>query len=169
MNTPIDYNTLAQHIYHQQWWFTPSECHGLLTALLCFKQKNHYSNLLFTQALEPKTQTLFTQLIQNIETALQSNDLNYQLLLPEDNVTLSQRAQALTEWAKGFLLATHHAQQNVSNIKLDEDCQEFLTDLQSVMELETNLPDSEDNQRLLTEVEEHCRMGALLLYATLNR
>jgi len=73
---------------------------------------------------------------------------------------LAARAEALVAWVQGFTVAAHWL-----NPKLDDDCRAFLADLDEISKLDDRLADSEENRQMLTGLEEHCRMGALMLYA----
>ena len=105
----------------------------------------------------------FDRLSLQIEEALAGDALAYQLLLPEDG-EFAARAEALAAWAQGFNLAIHWLQPT-----LDDDARAFLADLAEIGKLDYNLDDNEENRRQLTSLEEHCRMGALLIYAECHR
>ena len=78
--------------------------------------------------------------------------------MPEDG-TLAARAEALAAWAQGFTVAIHWLQP-----ELEDDARAFLADLEEIGKLDYDLDDNEENRRQLTSLEEHCRMGALLIY-----
>ena len=101
----------------------------------------------------------FDRLSLQIEETLAADALAYQLLLPEDGA-LAARAEALAAWAQGFTVAVHWL-----HPALDEDARAFLADLEEIGKLDYDLEDNEDNRRQLISLEEHCRMGALLIYA----
>ena len=131
------YDALADLIAAREWWFAASEAHGILSALIAC---NHRLSL-------------------QIEETLAADALAYQLLLPEDGA-LAARAEALAAWAQGFTVAVHWL-----HPALDEDARAFLADLEEIGKLDYDLEDNEDNRRQLISLEEHCRMGALLIYA----
>ncbi len=164
MKAQLNYQAFNKLIDEQKWWFTASECHGLLTALICFNQFDAWSNILFKDIkLSELLQKVFIQMGQKIEADLQNNELLFQLLIPQ-NLTLQEKAEALIFWAEGFIIASNHTNQHYQ-VKLDKNGQEFINDLQEIIRLDTNLANNEENHRLLTDLEEHCRMGALLIYA----
>lgn len=168
MQTKLNYQALETLIHNQHWWFDASELQGILTGLICCQQEALWSALLFAHELDNSShQALFERLNQTLEQALAADSLRYQLLLPSDG-SLSARAIALTQWCKGMVMAVNYVKQQ-SPLKLDQDSLEFMQDLNSIIELDTQLSDDETNQRHLNQLEEHCRMGALLLFADVHR
>lgn len=164
MNDTLDYVALQNLIEHQGWWFQPAELHGILTGLIAGGHGEAWPALLFAQS-EPDALAKRTMaaLLNHIDNALATNDLRFNLTLPED-ADAGVRAEALTFWVQGFNIATNWLREQ-QQIRLDQDCHEFIDDLKAMSELDTDLPNSEENHRLLAELEEHCRMGALMIYA----
>ena len=149
MTTQPRYDALAALIAAREWWFGASEVQGILSALVACNQGGRWAEILFAQGeIDTIAHEAFDRLSRQIEETLAADALSYQLLLPEDG-TLAARAEALATWAQGFAVAIHWLQP-----ELEDDARAFLADLE----------DNEDNRRQLTSLEEHCRMGALLIY-----
>lgn len=160
MNSIFDHAAWQQYIDEQEWWFSASELHGILSALLAFNQNNAKDALLGGNIGET---AFLSELSPHIEQALSGESLSYQLLLPEESNN-AQRAEALVQWVQGFLLATGYCEKTAA-LQLDSDAQGFVNDLRAFANLDTMIDDSEESQTELMALEEHCRMGALLLYA----
>ena len=159
MTTQPRYDALAALIAAREWWFGASEVQGILSALVACNQGRRWAEILFAQGeIDTIAHEAFDRLSLQIEEALAADALSYQLLLPEDG-TLAARAEALAAWAQGFAVAIHWLQP-----KLEDDARAFLADLEEIGKLDCDLDDSEENRRQLTSLEEHCRMGALLIY-----
>lgn len=154
-------------------WFTPFELHGAISALVCVIEKKQRllqvaKEILFSgQYVGSHTQALFAALTEAVHHGLSAQELSFDLpfVWLEDTANTQMRAEALLDWGRGFLLVTHHLEQE-KGLKLDESCEDFLSDLMAMSELETQLEDDEENQQLLAVLEEHCRVGALLLFNT---
>ena len=159
MTTQPRYDALAALIATREWWFGASEVQGILSALVACNQGGRWAEILFAQGeIDTIAHEAFDRLSRQIEETLAADALSYQLLLPEDG-TLAARAEALAAWAQGFTVAIHWLQP-----KLEDDARAFLADLEEIGKLDYNLDDNEENRRQLTSLEEHCRMGALLIY-----
>ena len=159
MTTQPRYDALAALIATREWWFGASEVQGILSALVACNQGGRWAEILFAQGeIDSIAHEAFDRLSLQIEETLAADALSYQLLLPEDG-TLAARAEALAAWAQGFAVAIHWLQP-----KLEDDARAFLADLEEIGKLDCDLDDSEENRRQLTSLEEHCRMGALLIY-----
>lgn len=159
MTTQPRYDALAALIAAREWWFGASEVQGILSALVACNQGGRWAEILFAQGeIDTIAHEAFDRLSRQIEETLAADALSYQLLLPEDG-TLAARAEALAAWAQGFAVAIHWLQP-----ELEDDARAFLADLEEIGKLDYNLDDNEENRRQLTSLEEHCRMGALLIY-----
>ena len=159
MTTQPRYDALAALIAAREWWFGASEVQGILSALVACNQGGRWAEILFAQGeIDSIAHEAFDRLSLQIEETLAADALSYQLLLPEDG-TLAARAEALAAWAQGFTVAIHWLQP-----ELEDDARAFLADLEEIGKLDYDLDDNEENRRQLTSLEEHCRMGALLIY-----
>ena len=159
MTTQPRYDALAALIAAREWWFGASEVQGILSALVACNQGGRWAEILFAQGeIDTIAHEAFDRLSRQIEETLAADALSYQLLLPEDG-TLAARAEALAAWAQGFTVAIHWLQP-----ELEDDARAFLADLEEIGKLDYDLDDNEENRRQLTSLEEHCRMGALLIY-----
>ena len=159
MTTQPRYDALAALIAAREWWFGASEVQGILSALVACNQGGRWAEILFAQGeIDTIAHEAFDRLSRQIEETLAADALSYQLLLPEDG-TLAARAEALAAWAQGFTVAIHWLQP-----ELEDDARAFLADLEEIGKLDCDLDENEENRRQLTSLEEHCRMGALLIY-----
>ena len=154
------YDALADLIAAREWWFAASEAHGILSALVACNHGGRWPEILFAKGeVDAIAHEAFDRFSLQIEETLAAEALAYQLLLPEDGA-LAARAEALAAWAQGFTVAVHWL-----HPALDDDARAFLADLEEIGKLDYDLEDNEDNRRQLISLEEHCRMGALLIYA----
>ena len=164
MTTQPHYDALDALIRKRGWWFAASEAHGMQTALVACGSGARWPEVLFAQGeVDALAHEAFDRLAAQIEETLAGEALDYQLLLPEEGA-LAARAEALVAWAQGFAVAIRWL-----DPKLDDDCRAFLADLGEIGKLDDRLADSEENRRMLTGLEEHCRMGAPMLYACCHR
>ena len=164
MTTQPRYDALAALIATREWWFGASEVQGILSALVACNQGGRWAEILFAQGeIDSIAHEAFDRLSRQIEETLAADALSYQLLLPEDG-TLAARAEALAAWAQGFTVAIHWLQP-----ELEDDARAFLVDLEEIGKLDYDLDDNEENRRQLTSLEEHCRMGALLIYTECHK
>lgn len=68
-------------------------------------------------------------------TALQSGEINFQLLLPDDENVLSERVENLGQWCQGFLTGFGLAG---SALKIDAELAEGLRDLSAIAQIGAN-------------------------------
>lgn len=88
----------------------------------------------------------------------------FELMLPEDEKSLAERALAFSEWCAGFI---HSLQlSGVDSSQLDEeDSQDALQHLEEFAKLDYAYIDvTEEDEKALVDVSEYARMAVLRLY-----
>lgn len=156
----LNHAALSQLIAAQDWWFAASELHGILSALAAFKHRQAATALL----AESSADNLSQELLQHCEAALADESLSYQLLLAEET-ELAQRAESFVDWCQGFLLAVQFLSQEQQLRIEDEQISQFIAELGEFSQLDTAIDNSEDNALALVNLEEHCRLGVMMIYA----
>ena len=151
-----------------------SESHGTLCALLLdnaqlsawlghtLDELPQSGDVLATQRL-----AVLEDLYRLTRKQFDNEDLDFELLLPDDSDDFVQRLLALAGWCRGFLYGL-----GVSGIaaedRLDEQSRECLSDLLEISKLRHDEESSEEAEMQYAEIVEHVRMATLLLNETLN-
>jgi uncharacterized protein YgfB (UPF0149 family) len=150
----------------------PAEIHGLLCGLVCAGATVDGDD--WRTRLEPglfrndNPQILATEAFLNELSAitlsqLNGDDFNFSLLLPDDEVSLSQRASSLSRWCQGFLSGLGLGGMDKSQV-LPATVQEFLRDLAVITQLDCELNEADDaEEQSYIELVEYVRMGVLLV------
>lgn len=90
-------------------------------------------------------------------------DFEFRLLLPDDDTSLAERAQAFCEWCEGFTQGITLAGVNFDNLE-EEDSQEALQHLFEFAHLDyESLDIDEHDEKALMEVSEYARMAVVSL------
>lgn len=155
---------------------SPSELHGLISGHLAAGARLQPTMLLQTacelldiEALshESSKVTLVNLYSASCE-ALESLDLDFEMLLPDDENEISQRADALGRWCQSFLsgfgLYGKH-----TDASLSSEAKETLTDLGQIAQISIELEELEENESDLMEVQEYVRMAVLMLFTECNK
>ena len=164
-----EYDIFCEQIAALALPISASQMHGTLSAYLCmgalFKGEA-YLRALTTNHRGELTKIAIEALF-NVYTIslyqMQQDNFSFQLLLPDDEQSLSERAQAFSEWCVGFIKAVENI--GVNKNLLEEDSQEALSHLTEFSELDYHaLQINEEDERALMEVSEYTRMAVLRLY-----
>ncbi|MCB1686493.1 MAG: UPF0149 family protein [Pseudomonadales bacterium] len=104
--------------------------------------------------------------------ALHQQDFSFTPMLPEDEVPLVERLEALGEWTQSFLAglsAGLEGRDDVSFDSMNEQAKEIVADFAAIaaVEVEDDAA-SEDAEADFVELEEFVKVGALLLISLLN-
>ncbi len=103
------------------------------------------------------------QYIQNLRLQMQDSNLEFSLLLPEDDEALEDRVDAMQEWTQGFLLGIALAGlQDFS--ALPEDSKELVDDFIEISKVGNfTVDDLEESEEAYIHIVEYLRMGVLLI------
>ncbi len=94
---------------------------------------------------------------------LDDHDYAFELLLPMADATLSQRAEAVFDWCRGFLGGFGLAAG--AHPPLSEEGGEALQDMARLAQASgDDMEDDEEDEAALSEIEEFVRVAVLLLY-----
>lgn len=148
------------------------ECHGTLTGMFCAKnglQVEEWMSGIEAQgeALAEETRETLRVLFTVTREQLNDSMLDFHPLLPDDDIAVAERIEALGEWCQGFLLGLSSGKIEIE--KLPEDSGEILRDMLEIsrisgFDLDGDEGDEESYQQLL----EYVRTGVLLLNEELN-
>lgn len=99
--------------------------------------------------------------------SLQSSDLSFTPLLPDDDYALDQRLQALSAWVRGFLegmavMASRQLGEATGEIR------ELVEDLVAISQVAEGEGDSEEGEQQFNEITEYVRVGALTVFTEFN-
>jgi hypothetical protein len=151
-----------------------AELHGVLTGLVCagyiFESDDYLSiiNDLFNNGesipsqLRITVKLLFGQVWQKIL----DDSYSFTLLLPDDDDSLLERANALGTWVQGFNLGFGLQQKNTA--VLSEDVKEVLKDFAEIANLSDEVEEDETSEQAYFEISEYVRISALLCFTELG-
>lgn len=170
--TDLTYDALEALLARAEATTDAAETHGLICGLLCaagrldedmwlahiYDEPPDANNIAAQQA----NRTLL-QLAEVTRDALFSPDLDLQLLLPDDEVPLPDRAEALAAWCDGFLSGLGLGGVTEESLRSDE-VKEIMRDLADISRVgfDADEPDEEDEMAYM-EIVEYLRMGTLLI------
>ncbi|UYZ82922.1 UPF0149 family protein [Entomomonas sp. E2T0] len=168
------YTGLAKLLTEAGHFITPAELQGTLWGRTVAGANGQSSQLMqelssFLEEgeLTEAIQQAITGLQEMVNKELTDGSVAVTLLLPVDDESLTDRLNALTEWANGFLSSFGMVKQAD---KLPKEVLEILEDLASVSQLDTNIA-AEDEARSegdYAELVEFLRVAPLLVATELK-
>lgn len=174
--TQCDYDGLTALMRSAGADSSASEAHGMLSGTICATGKT--SPDLWLEYLLGEENTLSAAandcsemlLVLQSELLRQFNDdaFGFQLFLPPDDIPLSQRTEALTQWCAGFLfgLALGGFREDVD---VPENVAEVMKDLYEISRARFAYDRTEEaDETAYMEIAEYVRMSGLLLYEELQ-
>lgn len=171
--TVFDYDELADHLLEQGLQNAPSELHGCLCGLLAagapIQAEAGLDGLtqVLAISLHGELAAQILQLYQVTGAALQDEEFDFHPLLPDGEVDIGQRTDALAQWSRGFLAGFAHetARAGRSRDSLSADSGEILEDFAAIAQAEVDQESAEeDSESSYAELVEYLRFAALNVY-----
>ena len=166
------YTVMNQLLNQQGVGLTPAEMHGLLSGLLCGGNKDSSWQPLVHDltneglAFGPELAESLRSMHAATSDALEDDGFLFQLYLPEgDDVSVFDRADALSGWVNHFLLGLGMVQPKLDKVR--DETGEAIDDLRNIAQL--GYEEDEDQEELemsLEEIIEYVRVAALLCHDT---
>lgn len=163
----FDFDELANHLLEQGHDTSPSTLHGCLCGLLAAGAPHQAEAglSLLTQALDihlhGELAGQLMQLYQVSAAALLDEEFDFHPLLPDDELEIATRTEALAAWASGFL--SGYAQ--VSRTQPGDDSSEILKDFAAIAEASVDDDaEEEESEGSYLELSEYVRFAALNVF-----
>ncbi len=168
----VEFSSVAEALERAEASVSAAECHGMLTAQLSMTSGKGAAECvrhIFVDNCDPSSVLLIEalsvleQVISHIHVTLNDPDMGFELLLPDESITMPDRLSSLSEWCQGYLFGLGLA--GVSDHKdLSSDVNEMLQDLVQIshLDLEQTL-ESEEDEKDYVELVEYVRIGVLYL------
>jgi uncharacterized protein YgfB (UPF0149 family) len=167
-----DYTHIQRSLAASHALAEPAEAHGTLAGALCalvpYRLEDWLAEILPDGAsgrdADPALQTLYTTTVA----ALTGRDMEFDLLIPEDDRPIEERTHALTLWCTGFLygLGTGGA---ADAQRLTGELGEIVRDLSEITRADVDATDGlEANESALAELVEFVRVGVQLVFDQLE-
>ncbi len=145
---------------------TPSEVHGALCGWLSgggSDDANWLNNIFADDALPaPLSGSELDRLRQASAEHFTDRDFGFELLLPDEDASLSERSNGLFDWCRGFLGGFGLAAG--ADPPLSEEGREALTDLANLAGASAQDDGDDEDEAAYAEIEEFVRVAALLLH-----
>lgn len=170
----LDYDDLDDMLVDADAEACAAECHGFLCGQICISgypdpgQLNDFLAMDIEQA--DRARECFDRvhsLGTEIRALIASPDFDFQLLLPDDNAPLRERAQALGDWCHGFLNGFGMSR-DVQSASLNDECRELIEDFSRICRIGLDGESDEGDEQALTELVEYVRIGTMSLFETLQ-
>lgn len=166
----VDYDEVNAELGAVHAGVRASECHGFLCGYFCAKNTvvagSWRDNLLTGIDDEVNVDDcieILTQLATEVKQGVLSEEISFELLLPDDETPIAKRSSALAEWCAGFVTGLGMGGMG-EKPQLNEECEEFVKDVISISRMDTSIDEGEDAEAALFEVVEYIRVGTIMLH-----
>ena len=165
----LDYDELNIGLIESRAGTRAAECHGVMSAYFIFNNelqmdllRDHLVSGLDDHESLEQAYVVLDAIGENVMNMLESDEIIFELLIPDDEESIALRATALSEWCAGFLSGLGLGGFN-NEQPLSSDSEEFIKDLAKISRLESQPKEDEDSETALFELIEYVRIGVLTL------
>ncbi len=177
----VDHDDLANVFLGMGALQSPAELHGYAVGFIAVGGRTersgwlkHCCDLLDIESPDPEQSDELFRVYTAAKTALASDDLALQLLLPGDELDLDQRIASLGQWVQGFLtgfaMAGKQLQKDGGSLEaLSSDSREALSDLAAIAQISADEAGAEGAEQDFFEICEYVRVVAMTVNTECNR
>ena len=147
-----------------------SQVHGLISGVLCgnFNQDTAWEATVMGEELLSETREVMHALYEGSAAQLADFLFEFQLLLPDDDDALPERAEALGVWCQGFLTGLQAGGVPVIDREPSE-LTEAIDDLIEIAKMNYDeVTASEEDEAAYTELVEYVRVAVIFIYQDLR-
>ena len=171
MSTP-DFHLLERQLADSRALTDLPEAHGTLAGALCSADElslRDWLREIFPEGSAGEAEGALHAVFEWTRHVLRSGQLEFHLLLPDDDTPVAARATALGQWCQGFLYGLgSHPLPEVE--QLPQEIAEIVQDLTAMTRVEVDETEPlEDNEQAYAELVEFVRIGVQLLHDELAR
>ena len=168
----MEYDVLSRALRRAGASMDAAEAHGIVCGVICAsggKQATAWVPLLLGEIAgerKEEVKSLSKSLLvlhEHIVGQLMGPGFEFDLLLPSDDCTLSQRVDALAEWCRGYVLGLVAGGADTEH-GLNGDAAEVFRDLVKISDVMMGEDQSEEQERDFTELREYVRVGVQAIF-----
>lgn len=171
----IPYQPFAEHLKTIGVLASPSELHAQASAVLCVNKQTPFDQWLksisedycIEKPDDVNLRHVMSAVFDYAKEQLDKDDYSYQLLLPQEEFTLQERLEILSDWVSTFLSALGTA--GFVSENLSPECKEFINDLDKIARIDNTIEGLEGEELDFIEITEYIRSGIMILYVELNQ
>ena len=167
-----DYTEIQRVLTDERSMTDAAEAHGTLTGCLCaaigYRFEDWLAEILPEGQAHPLGKEILRGLFSDTAGALGGPEMEFELLLPEDEASLDARTVALAQWCQGFLYGLGgSAIQDAGG--LPGEVGEIVRDLSEITRVGVDSDqNSESNESAYAELVEFVRVGVQLIFDELG-
>ncbi len=153
-----------------------AEAHGLMAGLLSFtntipEQNKEWRNILLENldCKEPSKRQyeMLTSVGESVLQDFASQDFAFRMLLPTDDLPLSERVNALCFWCRGYLSGLGLVGVTEADLA-NEVVKELVQDLSHIAHVSIDTDTAEDDEKNFMELVEYVRVAVQNIHLELN-
>jgi hypothetical protein len=167
-----NYTEIQRVLVEERCLTDAAEAHGTLAGCLCaaigYRFEDWLLEILPEGSARPMSKETLRGLYVDTAGALEGPEMEFELLLPEDEESIDTRTTALAQWCQGFLygLGTSVVQDEAG---LPGDIGEIVRDLTEITHVAVDADQSaESNESAYAELVEFVRVGVQLVFDELG-
>lgn len=176
-NEPLpSFAKITQTLEAAELYTNAAETHGVLSGLVCGgvdldsqNWRSHFNHVVNEGLnLPSNAHKLIESIYGQVVNQFTDDGLGFSLLLPDDDIPLDERAEAVAQWAQGFLVGFGMVQQGLN--QASAEIQELIRDIRDISQVSLDFEqEDEESEIAFFEIVEYLSVGAMLCFNTFSR
>lgn len=174
MTKNISYTEFEQKLQGLGVQISAAEVHGILSGMLSVAEpkdpdawRSALEEILDCGKPDREHWSMFTKLKTKILADLNHKAFAFKLMLPDDEVSLQLRLEALADWCRGYLSGLGLVGMTAMALN-NPVVKELLEDLSQIAQLSPKTDESEDDEKNYVELLEYVRIAVQNIYLELQ-
>lgn len=170
-NALLEFDHLSKMLLETSSKPHPSQVHGIISGLLCGEaggDTTAWESLVTGDQENTQVHEILQALYHHSRAQLVDFSFEFNLILPEDNASLAERAEALTLWCQGFLTGL-----KLSGVPIEgrdeSELTEGINDLIEIAKMNyEQVVEAEEDEHAFAELVEYVRMVVIFVFQELT-
>ncbi len=162
-----NYDDLSEALSNIESPFQAADMHGLMCGIICampFNANSRWKKLALGKKKDLESLEVLEELYATSYEQMNQFSFEYHLLLPNDEVDINIRAEALGIWCQGFLTGLQQAKiplEKHENVELTD----AIKDITEIAQISYgDIPSTDEDETAYFELVEYIRLVVLMIY-----
>jgi len=173
-----DFDDLSHELMKMDAAAGAAEAQGMVCGMMCAQGRVDKldwvkqvlgANVAPGDLLIKQVQAQLFQLHQETLEGLYDQDFAFELFLPDDDVSLAERMDMLSEWCQGFMLGFSSRSLDELDGEVGEEITGLIEDFIEITRIDLeSFDDPEEDENSFFEITEYIRMGVIFIFTNLQ-
>jgi uncharacterized protein YgfB (UPF0149 family) len=171
ITSSLTYTELTEALQHAQSEMSGAEAHGILCGIICATSGRvdpPWEKLIVGSSKNEQAHEVLKKLYATSYQQMSEFSFEFALLLPDDDLDINTRAEALGFWCQGFLIGLQQGPRSIED-GASSEAVEALDDITEIAQVNHGeISSTDEDESAYFDLVEYVRLAVLMLYHELK-